>query len=115
MVVIDEDQGRFGSGTVRPGFERLLTAVCEGGVGGSVAGDITPRVHWAQMAYAHGILRPDLTLRRHQRRHSLSDLIDGNGRHSLHPMDDALGFSVGVPLLRSIKASEQANARDITD
>ena len=30
-------------------------------------------------------------------------------------MDDALGFSVGVPLLRSIKASEQANARDITD
>jgi excisionase family DNA binding protein len=31
--VIDEDQGRSGSGTLRPGFERLLALLCEGNVG----------------------------------------------------------------------------------
>ena len=31
--VIDEDLGRSGSGTSRPGFERLLAAICEGRVG----------------------------------------------------------------------------------
>ena len=34
VVVIDDDLGRSGSGAVcRPGFERLLTAICEGRVG----------------------------------------------------------------------------------
>lgn len=33
VVVIDDDLGRSGSGTARPGFERLLGAVCEGRVG----------------------------------------------------------------------------------
>ena len=32
-VVIDDDLGRFGGGIVRPGFERLLLAICEGRVG----------------------------------------------------------------------------------
>ena len=32
-VVIDEDLGRSGGGTARPGFERLLLAICEGRVG----------------------------------------------------------------------------------
>ena len=32
-VVIDEDLGRSGAGTARPGFERLLLAICEGRVG----------------------------------------------------------------------------------
>ena len=32
-VVIDDDLGRSGSGTSRPGFERLLLAICEGRVG----------------------------------------------------------------------------------
>ena len=32
-VVIDEDLGRSGGGTARPGFERLLVAICEGRVG----------------------------------------------------------------------------------
>ena len=32
-VVIDEDLGRSGGGTSRPGFERLLVAICEGRVG----------------------------------------------------------------------------------
>lgn len=35
VVVIDEDLGRSGAGTVeRPGFGRLLTEVCAGKVGG---------------------------------------------------------------------------------
>ena len=32
-VIIDDDLGRSGGGTLRPGFERLLLAVCEGRVG----------------------------------------------------------------------------------
>jgi DNA invertase Pin-like site-specific DNA recombinase len=33
VTVIDEDLGRSGSGVRRPGFERLLAAICEGHVG----------------------------------------------------------------------------------
>lgn len=32
-VVIDDDLGRSGGGVVRPGFERLLLAICEGRAG----------------------------------------------------------------------------------
>ena len=32
-VVIDDDLGRSGGGIARPGFERLLVAICEGLVG----------------------------------------------------------------------------------
>jgi DNA invertase Pin-like site-specific DNA recombinase len=41
VVVIDDDQGRSGSGTARPGFERLLSAVCEGNVGAVLALEIS--------------------------------------------------------------------------
>jgi len=33
VVVIDDDLGRSGGGTARPGFERLLSAICSGEVG----------------------------------------------------------------------------------
>ena len=33
VVVIDDDLGRSGSGASRPGFEKLLAAICEGKVG----------------------------------------------------------------------------------
>jgi len=33
VEVIDDDLGRSGSGTQRPGFERMLGALCDGGVG----------------------------------------------------------------------------------
>ena len=32
-VVVDDDLGRSGGGSARPGFERLLLAICEGHVG----------------------------------------------------------------------------------
>ena len=32
-VLVDDDLGRSGGGTARPGFERLLVAICEGRVG----------------------------------------------------------------------------------
>jgi hypothetical protein len=35
--VIDDDLGRSGSGIARPGFEKLLTAICEGRVGAVVS------------------------------------------------------------------------------
>ena len=34
--VIDDDLGRSGGGVARPGFERLLAAICEGRVGAVV-------------------------------------------------------------------------------
>ena len=37
VEVIDDDLGRSGSGINRPGFERLLTAICEGRVGAVLA------------------------------------------------------------------------------
>lgn len=33
VAVIDDDLGRSGAGARRPGFERLLAAICEGRVG----------------------------------------------------------------------------------
>src|SRR5246127_3274345 len=33
VIVIDDDLGRSGSGTARPGFERLLAAICGGSAG----------------------------------------------------------------------------------
>ncbi|WP_311966831.1 recombinase family protein [Bradyrhizobium australiense] len=33
VIVIDDDLGRSGGGTARPGFEKLLTGICEGRVG----------------------------------------------------------------------------------
>jgi excisionase family DNA binding protein len=37
VQVVDDDLGRSGGGTVRPGFERLLAAICEGRVGAVVS------------------------------------------------------------------------------
>lgn len=37
VQVVDDDLGRSGSGTTRPGFEKLLAAICEGRVGAVVS------------------------------------------------------------------------------
>src|SRR5208283_5069717 len=37
VEVIDDDLGRSGGGTARPGFEKLLAAICEGRVGAVVS------------------------------------------------------------------------------
>jgi DNA invertase Pin-like site-specific DNA recombinase len=37
VVVIDDDLGRSGSGQARPGFERLLAAICAGTAGAVLA------------------------------------------------------------------------------
>ena len=37
VVVIDDDLGRSGGSVNRPGFERLLAAICEGRVGAVLA------------------------------------------------------------------------------
>ncbi|HUA54201.1 MAG TPA: recombinase family protein [Candidatus Sulfotelmatobacter sp.] len=37
VEVIDDDLGRSGSGVARPGFEKLLAAICEGSVGAVVS------------------------------------------------------------------------------
>ncbi|WP_082555577.1 MULTISPECIES: recombinase family protein [unclassified Ensifer] len=37
VEIVDDDLGRSGSGTARPGFEKLLAAICEGRVGAVVS------------------------------------------------------------------------------
>src|SRR6202166_492169 len=37
VELVDDDLGRSGGGTVRPGFEKLLAAICEGRVGAVVS------------------------------------------------------------------------------
>ena len=37
VIVIDDDLGRSGGGTARPGFERLLAAICTGTAGAVLA------------------------------------------------------------------------------
>ena len=37
VVVIDDDLGRSGSGVARPGFEKLLAAICDGRIGAVVS------------------------------------------------------------------------------
>src|SRR5580692_8535498 len=37
VQLVDDDLGRSGGGTVRPGFEKLLAAICEGRVGAVVS------------------------------------------------------------------------------
>ena len=41
VEVVDEDLGRSGSGISRPGFERLLTAICAGSVGAVLAIEVS--------------------------------------------------------------------------
>ncbi|AYG64093.1 recombinase family protein [Rhizobium jaguaris] len=41
VTVIDDDLGRLGSGVNRPGFEKLLTAICEGRVGAVFAIEVS--------------------------------------------------------------------------
>lgn len=41
VEVVDEDLGRSGSGINRPGFERLLTAICSGSVGAVLAIEVS--------------------------------------------------------------------------
>ena len=42
VEVIDDDLGRSGSGVARPGFEKLLAAICEGRVGAVVSIEASP-------------------------------------------------------------------------
>ena len=41
VEVIDDDLGRSGGGTTRPGFERLIAAICAGGVGTVLAIEVS--------------------------------------------------------------------------
>src|ERR1700757_2143543 len=42
VEVIDDDLGRSGAGARRPGFERLIAAICEGRVGAVLSLDQKP-------------------------------------------------------------------------
>jgi DNA invertase Pin-like site-specific DNA recombinase len=41
VEVIDDDLGRSGSGMRRPGFERLVAAICDGRVGAVLAIEVS--------------------------------------------------------------------------
>ena len=50
--VIDDDLGRSGGGSERPGFKKLLAAICEGGGVRPVDRSIEARPQWARLATA---------------------------------------------------------------
>ena len=45
VAVIDDDLGRSGGGVARPGFEKLLAAICEGRVGAVVSIEASRLAH----------------------------------------------------------------------
>ena len=51
IVVIDDDLGRSGSGVSRPGFERLLAAICEGRAGAVFAIEVGDRLGIVWIGY----------------------------------------------------------------
>ena len=55
--VIDDDLGRSGGGVRRPGFERLLAAICEGRVGAVLSVEASRLPQWARLAHTAGVLR----------------------------------------------------------
>jgi DNA invertase Pin-like site-specific DNA recombinase len=52
-VVIDDDLGRSGSGVNRPGFERLLAAICEGRAEAVFAIEVSRLARNGREAYAN--------------------------------------------------------------
>jgi DNA invertase Pin-like site-specific DNA recombinase len=56
VEVIDEDLGRSGGGIARPGFERLLAAICEGRVGAVLAIEASRLARNARLAYSDRVL-----------------------------------------------------------
>ena len=59
VSVIDDDLGRSGSGVSRPGFEKLLAAICEGRVGVVIWIEASRLArNWTRLAHATGVLRP---------------------------------------------------------
>ena len=58
VTVIDDDLGRSGSGIARPGFEKLLAAICEGRVGAVVSIEASRLArNGTRLAHAVGVLR----------------------------------------------------------
>ena len=59
VQVVDDDLGKSGGGTTRPGFEKLLAAICEGRVGAVVSLEASRLARngrdWHTLA---GVLRP---------------------------------------------------------
>lgn len=53
VQIVDDDLGRSGAGTARPGFEKLLAAICEGRVGAAL---FRWRRHGSRAMAATGIL-----------------------------------------------------------
>ena len=78
VVVIDDDLGRSGSGSLRPGFERLLAALCEG-IAGAVFCIVRAWRERTRLAYASGIMRLVNTL-----------IIDEDGIYDVRQSNDRL-------------------------
>lgn len=57
VVVVDDDLGRSGGGIERPGFERLLLAICEGGCHRIGGRGLALGPQWPGLAHAIGVLR----------------------------------------------------------
>ena len=57
VEIIDDDLGRSGGGIARPGFERLLAAICDGRVGAVLAIEASPsRAQRPRLAHSDRVL-----------------------------------------------------------
>src|SRR5215469_11136161 len=54
VEIVDDDLGRSAGGVARPGFDRLIGAICAGDVGAVLA--IEARPQWPRLAYADRVL-----------------------------------------------------------
>ena len=55
VEIVDDDLGRSGGGISRPGFERLLAAICEGRVG-AVLAIVSIGAEWSRLAHLDRVL-----------------------------------------------------------
>ena len=95
VAVIDDDLGRSGGGVARPGFEKLLAAICEGRVGAVVSIEASRLCsQWPRLAYVAGVLwsRRHAHSRRGRRLRSSPSQRPTTARHEgNHERDGAVG------------------------
>ena len=57
VEIVDDDLGRSGGGVARPGFDRLIGAICAGDVGAVLAIEASRLARkWPRLAYADRVL-----------------------------------------------------------
>jgi len=99
VIVVDDDLGRSGGGIVRPGFERLLSAICSGSVGAVLAVEVSRLARngrdWHTLIEFCGLVG--------------SLTIDEDGVYDARSIDDRLLLGMKGSLCRPTTTAANAN------